>query len=89
GAVAGAEVVQVYFRDKVASVVRPEKLLVRFGKVFLQPGEQQEIFFELDPMKDLSFTGIDMRRIAEPGAFELMVGSSSTDIRQTASFELN
>ncbi|MEO7599847.1 MAG: glycoside hydrolase family 3 N-terminal domain-containing protein, partial [Opitutus sp.] len=42
GAVAGAEVVQVYFRDKVASVVRPEKLLVRFGKVFLQPGEQQE-----------------------------------------------
>jgi beta-glucosidase len=76
GKVAGAEVVQVYFRDKVASIVRPEKLLVRFQKVFLQPGESKQLAFELSPQKDLSFTGIDMKRSAEPGEFELTVGNS-------------
>ncbi len=85
---AGAEVVQVYFRDLVASVVRPAKLLVRFEKVFLQPGEARELTFELSPAKDLSFTGIDLQRVVEPGEFELMVGSSSADIRATATFAL-
>lgn len=76
GDVAGAEVVQVYMRDQVATVVRPEKLLVRFEKVFLKPGETREIEFELSPEKDLSFTGPDMKRRVEPGEFELTVGGS-------------
>ena len=76
GKMAGAEVVQVYFRDKVASVVRPEKLLVRFQKVFLEPGESKQVDFELMPGEDLSFTGIDGKRRTEPGEFELFVGNS-------------
>jgi len=87
GKVAGAEVVQVYFRDKVASVVRPAKLLVRFEKVFLEAGETQQISFELSPDKDLSFTGIDGKRRVEPGAFEVTVGNSQ-DGELKATFEL-
>ena len=84
GKMAGAEVVQVYFRDKVASVVRPAKLLVRFKKVFLEPGESKEIAFELTPKDDLSFTGIDMKRVVEPGEFELTVGNSQDgDLQET------
>jgi beta-glucosidase len=87
GEMAGAEVVQVYFRDKVASVVRPAKLLVRFQKVFLEPGESKEIAFELSPEVDLSFTGIDMKRRVEPGEFELTVGNSQ-DGKLTETFRL-
>lgn len=88
GDVAGAEVAQVYFRDKVASVIRPARLLVRFEKVFLKPGEEREISFQLDPQKDLSFTGIDMKRVVEPGTFEVMVGDSSSHIVLRSSFDL-
>lgn len=88
GKVAGAEVVQVYFRDLVASIIRPEKLLVRFEKVFLEAGEVREVCFSLDPKKDLSFTGIDMTQVVEPGVFEVMVGGSSADIRERVQFEL-
>jgi beta-glucosidase len=88
GPVAGAEVVQVYFRDRVATVVRPAKLLVRFAKVYLQPGEERNLSFELNPATDLAFTGIDLKPVVEPGDFDLMVGSSSADIRQVASFVL-
>jgi beta-glucosidase len=88
GTRAGAEVVQVYFRDKVASVVRPEKLLVRFEKVVLSPGEERTLTFTLDPAADLAFTGIDLHRVVEPGTFEIMVGSGSQDIRSTGSFEI-
>ncbi|KAA1259139.1 Periplasmic beta-glucosidase precursor [Rubripirellula obstinata] len=84
GKVAGAEVVQVYFRDKVASVVRPEKLLVRFQKVFLEPGQTKELSFELSPKIDLSFTGIEMERVTEPGEFELTVGGSlDSELKET------
>ena len=88
GPMAGAEVAQVYFRQQVASVIRPEKLLVRFKKIFLQPGEERQLSFELDPRVDLAFTGIDMQRVVEPGTFELMVGDSSRDIKQRATFEI-
>lgn len=77
GDVAGAEVVQVYFRDKVASVTRPVKRLVRFKKIFLEPGQEEVLHFELEPAKDLSFTGADMNRVVEPGEFILMVGPDS------------
>jgi beta-glucosidase len=88
GPVAGAEVVQVYFRDRVATVVRPAKLLVRFAKVYLQPGEERNLTFALNPATDLAFTGIDLKPVVEPGDFDLMVGSSSADIRQVATFRL-
>lgn len=88
GTVAGSEIVQVYFRDKVASVVRPAKLLVRFEKIFLEAGEEKSICFGLNPQVDLSFTGFDLKRIVEPGSFDLMVGRSSVDIQSTVTFEL-
>ena len=74
---AGAEVVQLYFRDLVASVTRPERKLVRFAKVMLEPGEVRRVIFTVDPAKDLSFTTPDGRRVTEPGAFAFMAGGAS------------
>lgn len=88
GKVAGAEVVQAYFSDKVASVTRPEKLLVSFDKVFLEPSEEKTVFFEISPQEDLSFTGIDYKRVIEPGKFELLIGKASNNIVISQSFEL-
>lgn len=84
----GAEVVQIYYRDKVASVTRPAKLLVRFEKVWLKAGEEKTIDFSLDPKTDLSFTGVDLKRIVEPGEFNLMAGSASDDIRLEKGFSI-
>jgi beta-glucosidase len=84
---AGAEVVQLYVRDMVSSIVRPIKELKGFRKLTLQPGEQQTVSFSID--RDmLSFVGADLQRRAEPGEFRLMVGSASDDIRLEAAIEL-
>ncbi|TVZ14923.1 glycoside hydrolase family 3 N-terminal domain-containing protein [Maribacter sp. MAR_2009_72] len=88
GEIAGAEVVQVYFRDMVASVTRPNKLLVRFKKLWLEPGEEKTVLFTLKPTKDLSFTGIDMEKTCEPGEFKLMIGGASNDIQLEGNFWL-
>ena len=88
GSRTGAEVVQVYFRDLVASVVRPAKQLVRFEKSFLKAGESRVLQFELTAAADLSFSGRTLERICEAGEFELMIGSSSADIRAVARFSL-
>jgi beta-glucosidase len=88
GKVAGATVVQVYFSDKVASITRPERLLVRFEKVFLEAGEEKKVSFELIPEEDLSFTGIDYKRAVEPGKFELQIGESSSTIVLKQEFEV-
>ena len=88
GPVAGAEVVQLYVADPEASVDRPAKELKGFRKVFLQPGETQTVRFDLDRAA-LSWFDADAHRwVAEPGTFRLLIGSSSADIRTTASFEL-
>ncbi|GAB5562323.1 MAG: glycoside hydrolase family 3 N-terminal domain-containing protein [Synoicihabitans sp.] len=88
GALAGAEVVQVYVRDLVASVVRPAKLLVRFEKIRLGASESRQLDFALRPEDDLSFTGADLRRVCESGEFEIMIGSSCADIRARGKFRL-
>ena len=88
GKIDGAEVVQIYFRDKVASVTRPAKLLVRFEKVWLKAGEEKTLTFSLNPEKDLSFTGIDLVKVVEPGEFILMAGAASDDIRLEKVFSL-
>lgn len=88
GKVAGAEVVQAYFSDKVASITRPEKLLVRFEKILLQPGEEKTVSFELMPEDDLSFTGIDYKRVVEAGKFEIMIGKASDNIVLKQEFEV-
>lgn len=72
----GEEVVQLYIRDKVASLVRPVKELKGFEKIFLRSGESREVKFEITK-EHLSFYNSDLEWIAEPGGFEVMVGSSS------------
>jgi beta-xylosidase len=73
---AGSEVVQLYIRDRVGSVTRPVKELKGFRKVWLEPGETAAVALAITP-DALSFTGIDMQRVLEPGEFDVMVGTSS------------
>ena len=87
GARAGDEVVQLYLRDKVASVVRPVKELKDFAKLHLAPGESHTVSFQIDREK-LSFFNDQLQWGAEPGGFDLMVGAASDDIRLFAEFEL-
>jgi beta-glucosidase len=84
----GAEVVQLYVRDVESSVDRPVKELKAFRRVSLEPGETQTVSFALDKS---AFAFYDVKRrdwVAEPGTFEVLVGSSSRDIRLKAIFEL-
>ena len=80
GARAGVEVVPLYMRDKLASVVRPVLELKGFRKVALAAGESTTVTFELGP-EELSMLDAAMRRVVEPGEFEVRVGRSSRDIR--------
>lgn len=84
---AGEEVVQLYLRDRVGSVVRPMKELKGFQKVMLQVGESKTLTFEINSEK-LSFYNIELNWVAEPGMFDVMLGSSSEDIRLRSEFEL-
>lgn len=87
GKYSGEEVVQLYLKDVVASVVRPVKELKDFKKIFLQPGESKIVTFKIDKEK-LSFYNQKLQWITEPGDFSIMIGSSSADIRLKQSFEL-
>ncbi|SMB87060.1 glycoside hydrolase family 3 domain protein [Hymenobacter roseosalivarius DSM 11622] len=77
---AGEEVVQLYLRDMVASVARPLKELKDFKKISLKPGETQTVTFTIDQDK-LAFYNQQLQWAAEPGEFQLMIGSASDDIR--------
>ncbi|WP_102157906.1 glycoside hydrolase family 3 N-terminal domain-containing protein [Zhihengliuella halotolerans] len=87
GARDGAEVVQLYVRDEVASVVRPRRALTGFAKVHLAAGESKRVTFEVHADRT-SFTGLDHRRIVEPGAFGIEVGTSSEDLPLTGRFTI-
>lgn len=84
---AGEEVVQVYLRDEVASVVQPLKQLKQFRKVKLKPGEEQQLTFTLTAT-DLEMVNKEMQRVVEPGEFRVMVGASSADIRLEGKFRV-
>ncbi|HEY6400728.1 MAG TPA: glycoside hydrolase family 3 N-terminal domain-containing protein, partial [Blastocatellia bacterium] len=73
---AGDEVVQLYIRDLVSSVTRPVMELKDFKRISLAPGESKTVNFTITPDK-LSFLDLNMNRIVEPGAFDIMVGTSS------------
>ena len=87
GDVSGDETPQLYIYDKVATAVRPVKELKRFERITLQPGEAREMTFSL-PISELAFHNKDMRRVVEPGEFDLMIGASSADIRLEGGFEV-
>lgn len=87
GTYEGEEVIQLYLRDKVGSIVRPVKELKDFQKVKLAAGESRAIKFVINREK-LSFYNQQLQWMAEPGDFELMIGASSRDIRLKDNFEL-
>jgi beta-glucosidase len=77
---AGAEVVQLYVRDMVASVARPEHILLGFARISLDAGQTRKITFTVHPSR-LAFYDPQMRFVTEPGDFTFSVGASSADIR--------
>ncbi|TLX72784.1 beta-glucosidase [Labilibacter sediminis] len=78
GSMAGEEIVQLYINDKVASVTRPVKELKAFDKIYLEPGETEQVTFTLKT-DELKFLGKDLKPTLEAGEFTAMVGSSSDD----------
>lgn len=84
----GKEVVQLYIGDDKASVLRPTKELKGFRKISLKPGESKEVTFTIDANDLKFFCETSHKWKAEPGKFTAYVGSSSTDIRGKAKFEL-
>lgn len=88
GKCSGAEVVQLYLQDVEASVTVPLKQLKRFERIELKAGEQKTLEFVLT-REDMSLWNHKNEFVVEPGSFNLMIGSSSDDIRQRASFECN
>ena len=88
GSRAGQEVVQLYVRDKVSSVRRPDKELKAFAKVRLAAGESQTVTLSITPDALAYYDTLKHAWVAEPGEFEVLVGSSSRDIRLTGAFAL-
>lgn len=83
----GDEIVQLYLRDEIASVVQPIKQLKNFRRVHLEQGEETVISFSLTE-NDLSILDKDFKKIVEPGVFTIMIGSSSNDIKLTTQIEV-
>lgn len=88
GQTAGKEVVQLYVRDVQSSLVRPPKELKGFAKLALEPGESKTAAFSLDERALSFYDPYRKRWVAEPGKFEILVGSSSRDIRLSGKFTL-
>jgi beta-glucosidase len=80
GTRAGDEVVQLYLHDVVSSVTRPVKELRGFERVTLAAGEKKTVTFTLGP-DALSLVDREMRRVVEPGRFEVMVGPNSAQLK--------
>jgi beta-glucosidase len=72
----GAEIVQCYLRDMVSSATRPVRELIDFKRVHLQPQESQEVSFQIGK-EQLSFYSFNKKWKAEPGSFELFIGTDS------------
>jgi beta-glucosidase len=85
----GAEVVQLYLHDGHASVDRPVKELKGFRRVELAPGKSKTVSFTLDKNSMAYYSTQKKDWVAEPGTFDVLVGSSSADIRLKGSFELS
>ncbi|OUJ73565.1 glycosyl hydrolase [Hymenobacter crusticola] len=88
GKVAGAEVVQLYVKDEQSAVKRPEKELKAFEKVSLKPGESKTVTLKLGADAFQYYDEGKKQWVLEPGKFQVLVGSSSRDIRQTGSLTL-
>ncbi len=89
GSVTGEEVVQLYLRDRVASVSRPVRELKGFEKISLDPGERQRITFTLSP-SELGFYNPRGTFVVESGDFDVFVGgSSATELTRSINYSVN
>ena len=75
---AGKHSVLVYLHDKAASVTRPLKQLKAYSKIELKPGQSETLNFVI-PAEAMSFIGVDMKRIIEPGEFVVMIDNLATE----------
>jgi len=89
GAVAGAEIVQLYVRDVESTLFRPEKELKGFEKVALPPGEARQVEFHLDRRAFACYNPSLADWHVESGAFEILLGASSADVRFRATVWVN
>jgi beta-glucosidase len=87
GSMTGEEVVQLYVCDEFASMPRPVKELKGYQRLALKPGESKRLTFRL-PVDQLAFYDADLNLVLEPGTIQLMLGSSSDDIRLRSTFEI-
>lgn len=85
GMLAGDEIVQLYLRDEVSSVITYDKVLRGFERIHLKPGEEKLVEFVLTP-QDMGLYNRENHFVVEPGDFSVMIGSSSADIRLTKNF---
>ena len=83
----GADVVQLYLNDPIATVSTPVKELRGFRKVWLEPGEAADVRFELGP-QELSLVNRHLERVVEPGEFKVLIGRSSDDIVLQGTFRI-
>jgi beta-glucosidase len=83
----GEEVVQLYFRDEVASTVRPIRDLIGFARVLLAPGKGRRVTFVIHPSR-LAYYDDQMRLVAEPGRFTFWLAASAEDVRLESTVEL-
>ena len=82
GSIKGKETVLVYINDMAATVTRPNRQLKAFKKVELSPKQIENLSFTL-VQDDLSFIGVDLERVVEPGDFKIMVGSETVQFTVT------
>lgn len=83
----GAEVIQLYVRDELASVKLPDHQLKAFQKVFLKKGETQMVTFHL-PKSDFALMDARLQWTVEQGTFTLLIGSSNADIKYNLNVEV-
>jgi beta-glucosidase len=88
GSRSGAEIVELYVHDGHSSVDRPAEELKGFRRVDLAPGETKDVQFTLDRSAMVFYSTAKKDWVAEPGQFDVMVGSSSRDIKLKGSFNL-
>lgn len=80
GNLAGDEVVQLYIRDKLSSVAQPVMQLKGFERIHLKAGESKKVQFKILP-EHLALLNNELKKVIEPGAFSIMIGSSSREIK--------